>query len=304
MIAVLANNQKYNCKKLAEEILLLLRARNLDSVLIKNHPYSKEDKNVLRGSSLLITLGGDGTILSALDEYARPENKIQKAIIAVNMGTLSYMATIPEKVALPLLENFFDTQEELFRFYNFHDDGKGYSREPFLKAGRKKSKFRLQVDKRSLLRIQTAGGKQYNALNEICLLRQTPTKPLAFKIRIGGESIMRFSGDGVLVSTATGSTAYNLSAGGPILSPNIDAYVLTPISPHSLTVKPIVLPREDKLELTCLGDSQFIIDGILKNKIKAEEPLKVELAEHSVFFIEPYEVNPYKILKQKLLWGK
>ena len=166
-----------------------------------------------------------------------------------------------------------------------------------------------QTDERNFLEI-THNKKNYYALNEAFISRnQNFGKPISIEAIINQSFTNNFKSDGVLLSTATGSTAYNLSAGGPIIAPSIEAYVFNPVCPHSLSVKPIIMSSKDVIKLKTLknnaGEPQIailIIDGFFIKPIENPNFLSVKMAPEKLTFIKPKQENYYAILNKKLKW--
>jgi len=220
----------------------------------------------------IVTLGGDGTLISAV----RRSFKYDIKIFGVYAGSLGFLADI----------NF----DELEQFV----------------ANLVAENYR--VDERSILE---ATFKQNNkevtlyAFNDIVLTRPSVSNMIYIETLVDSKSFNTYYGDGIIVSTPTGSTAYNLSAGGPVLFPLTNVFALTPICPHSLTQRPVVLPGEFSIEMKTPKDKALvIIDGQDKFELEAGESIHIQLAQKKVKLIHRNEFNYFEVLKEKLRWGE
>ncbi len=223
-------------------------------------------------SDILVTLGGDGTLISVV----RRSFKYDIPILGVYAGSLGFLADIQ----LEELEEFI---------------------KKMLEGG-------VRVDERAILRVEfMQNGKeivQY-AFNDIVLTRHSISNMIQIETLVDSKAFNTYFGDGVIVSTPTGSTAYNLSAGGPVLFPLTNVFALTPICPHSLTQRPVVLPGEFSIEMkTPKERALFIIDGQDKYELEQDESIKIQLDSKKVKLIHREEFNYFDVLKEKLGWGE
>jgi len=222
-------------------------------------------------SDLLVTLGGDGTLISAV----RRSFKYDIPILGIYAGSLGFLADI--------------NIEELESFVAKLVEGE------------------YRVDERSILEANfikdTKEVTQY-AFNDIVLTRHSVSNMIHVETLVDAKAFNTYYGDGVIVSTPTGSTAYNLSAGGPVLFPLTNVFALTPICPHSLTQRPVVLPGKFAIEMkTPQERALIIIDGQDKYELELGESLKIKLAQKRVKLIHSNEFNYFDVLKEKLRWG-
>ena len=219
----------------------------------------------------LVTLGGDGTLISAV----RRSFKYDIPIFGIYAGSLGFLADI----------NF----DELDSFVSS------------LVAGE------YRVDERAILEatfIQNSKEVTRYAFNDIVLTRPSVSNMIYVETLVDSKPFNTYYGDGVIVSTPTGSTAYNLSAGGPVLFPLTNVFALTPICPHSLTQRPVVLPGEFSIEMKTPKDKALvIIDGQDKHELEVGESIHIQLAEKKVKLIHRNEFNYFDVLKEKLNWG-
>lgn len=237
--------------------------------------HTVNDFNDLDGLDVLFVLGGDGTILTVASECAARGVKI----IGINYGHLGFLAEFePERVT--------EAAELVVRG--------GYT-----------------VQKRCMLKINCSG-KTYYALNDIVVQRSTDgenfTNTVNLHVEIDGTTVDNFSSDGVIVSTPTGSTAYSLAAGGSILSPELDAFILTPICAHSLHSRPIVFSNNSVLNLNSVNTKVplvLAIDGKIVGKVEAGDTITVTKAERTAEFITSSDKNFFNKLLIKLnIWSK
>ena len=232
----------------------------------------QEFDTLCQNSDILVTIGGDGTLISAV----RRSYKYKLPVLGIHAGRLGFLADID--------------MSELEAFTHK------------LKAGD------YRIDKRAMLeaKICTENGENsIVAFNDIVFSRPSISKMIHLNMFVDSRSFNTYYGDGVIVSTPTGSTAYNLSAGGPVLFPLTQVYALTPISPHSLTQRPVVLPGHFSLEIKTPDASALaIVDGQDMYEFGNEDTITISLAEESALLIHRKEFNYFDVLKEKLSWGE
>ena len=219
----------------------------------------------------LVTLGGDGTLISAVRrsfEYDIP-------VLGVYAGNLGFLADI--------------NIEELDSFVQ------------------KIKQKEYRIDERAVLdaTIYKDGEKiTLHAFNDIVVTRPSISNMISLETLVDSQSFNTYNGDGVIISTPTGSTAYNLSAGGPVLFPLTKVFTLTPICPHSLTQRPVVLPGEYAIEMkTPKNPALIIIDGQDMHELDIGEIIHIKLASKSAKLIHREEFNYFDVLREKLGWG-
>jgi NAD+ kinase len=222
-------------------------------------------------SDILVTIGGDGTLISTV----RRSHSYGIPALAVHAGKLGFLADID----IAELDNFIDLL--------------------------KKGEFR--IDRRAMLEaiITTKkGDKRIVAFNDIIMTRPTISKMVHFETLVDNKPFNTYHGDGVIISTPTGSTAYNLAAGGPVIFPLSQVFVLTPISPHSLTQRPVVLPGHFNIEIRTPDKAALvIIDGQDIYEFCESDKIKIQFADESAQLIHRKEFNYFDVLKEKLSWG-
>ncbi len=226
------------------------------------------------GCDLIVVLGGDGTLLSA----ARAVGERQTPLLAVNLGGLGFMMTTgPDELSAAL--------ESVSR-----------------------SEFRL--DSRIVLdaRLMRQGTEEdrFFALNDIVVSNGRVARILDLEAFADGQYVCRYRSDGLILSTPTGSTAYSLSAGGPVMSPDVAAISLTPICPHTLSNRSVVLPADAKVEIRVAAgdeDNYLSIDGQVGRHLLAGDAICAWKANHTVDIIQTNSARYFDVLRSKMRWG-
>jgi len=218
---------------------------------------------------LLVVLGGDGTILSALD-YAVP-NDIP--VLGINLGRLGFLTEIDPK----------DLRRDVVSVLE----------------------GRYTIDSRITMTVSGHDEKKVFALNEIVVTRSTPAvRVLSLEIEVNGILVDRISGDGLIVASATGSTAYSLSAGGPIIRPGLDCFVITPICPHTMNARPVVVSSNDMITIRVLDDrggAHAVLDGRKTVEVQMGQPgVTVSRSDQKARFIRLHDRNYFSLLRDKL----
>lgn len=240
-------------------------------------PSMMSEEEMFEKSDFLISIGGDGTLIA----LARRSFKYQKPILGIHAGTLGFLTDI----LLDEMEDFIDKIVE----------------------------GNYRIDNRMVLDIELIS-KNKNiklvAFNDLVLTRPSVDSIInidAFanskQSKMKNKHINRYYGDGLIVSTPTGSTAYNLSAGGPIIYPLTRAMILTPICPHSLTQKPIVLPDDFEVSLKSEEHAYIVIDGQEKYDFNDFSSVVIKIAKDPIHLIHRNERSYFDVIKQKLNWG-
>jgi NAD+ kinase len=223
---------------------------------------------------LLVVLGGDGTLLAV----ARDMGSSQVPILGVNLGQLGFLAEVAPEEQFEMLERVLEGDFETVE------------------------RMRLEVyaerDARELAR--------YLALNDAVITRSDLSRMIDLEMLTDGAPVTTYHGDGLIVSTPTGSTAYTLSAGGPILMPGSRVVVLTPICPHTLTQRPIVLPESSRLEIRVFpreGHAQLTVDGQTGLVLESGDRVVVAASQLPVHFVVDRYRSRFDVLRTKLGWG-
>ncbi|OGC39155.1 hypothetical protein A2Y85_03435 [candidate division WOR-3 bacterium RBG_13_43_14] len=229
----------------------------------------KEQGFVLSSNpDFIIVLGGDGTLLAAAEQFGRK----RIPIFGVNIGGLGFLTNVPFNDLSPILNEI------------------------------KNKKFTFE--ERMVLAASFNGSHMY-ALNDITILTRYPGRAVEFSASIDNEYLCRFIADGIIIATPTGSTAYSLATGGPILLPNTEAIILTPIAPHTLSVRPLVLPARSKIVITVgrKGKALIVADGQRSKLIQSGIRIQLKKASYSVRLIKPRRTAFFATLREKLQWG-
>lgn len=225
-------------------------------------------------SDVIIAFGGDGTMLRA----ARTIGDAGTPLLGINLGSLGYLTDIPLPELPQALESLF--------------------------AGEWSPARRERVEA-----VVLHGGRKrmsYRALNDVVINMGALPRALDMELRLDRAALGRFLGDGLIVSTATGSTAYNLSAGGPIVHPSVNGYLITPICPHSLAVRPILVPNEMTVELRLHEVGQgatLTADGQAASPLQAGDRVQFRTADDPVYLVKFPRSDFFRAMRRKLQWG-
>jgi NAD+ kinase len=227
---------------------------------------------------LVVVLGGDGTLLSVADCVAASGADVP--ILGVNFGSLGFLteATLPELYTS--LEAALNGQ--------------------------------ARVEERLMLRATTlragAALPEHLALNDVVITKAARARMTDLSVSVGDEFVTRVKADGLIVATPTGSTAYNLAAGGPIVQPVVDAIVLTPIAPHMLTNRPIVIPASSLVRVQPMmneRDELYVtFDGQAGYQLEAGDEVRIRCADKRVRLLRPSSRSYFEVLRQKLKWNE
>jgi len=226
-------------------------------------------------AELVVAIGGDGTLLHAARRAARRG----VPLLGINRGRLGFLTDISPDHMLDAIDAILagDYIEE----------------------------------RRSMLAASVTGGADGGpmlALNDVVLQKGEAGRMLDFVTSVDGVYVNRHGGDGLIVATPTGSTAYALSCGGPIMQPKVDALVMVPICPHTLSDRPLVLPSSSRIEVRVETGSDnpayVLCDGERLGKIAGGEVLHVQVAQETVTLLHPRDYNYFELLRSKLNWGR
>lgn len=225
-------------------------------------------------ADLLVALGGDGTLIHAAGLLRGRE----VPILGVNLGTLGFLTEVARDRALPALEQALEGN--------------------------------LPVSLRSMLEVEVLGpqGRLLSGLclNDVVVSKNALSRLARMEVFVDGRMAAVYEADGLIVATPTGSTAYSLSAGGPIVYPTLEAVLLTPICPHTLTQRPLVLPAglPIRVRLASPGEMFVTLDGAVGRKLREGDEVVVQRAPHRLLLLRNPEVDPFSILRAKLRWGQ
>lgn len=228
-------------------------------------------KELVSESDLLVAFGGDGTILSA----ARMVGKAETPILGINLGKLGFLA----EVSLDELESFI--QDIVNQ--------------------------RHIVEERTVLKIHLEREKEEMvALNEVVIDKSSSSRVIHISVYVNDDYLVSYQGDGIIISTPTGSTGYALAAGGPIVAPTTDVLVIQPISPHSLSARTVIVPDSSTVRIVVghLSDSARVTaDGQYERGFAPPSNIYIQKADYKVKLVKRKDRSYYDVLRAKLLWG-
>ena len=231
--------------------------------------------DVPQGCDLAVVLGGDGTLLSA----ARAVGNRAIPLLAVNLGGLGFLTSITIDDLFPQLERALAGMQE--------------------------------VTRRRMLHVSLSRGSasiaHYDALNDVVIAKSAIARIVDLEAWAGDSFICEYKADGLIISTPTGSTAYSLSAGGPIVYPTVNAVCLTPICPHMLTNRPLIVPSEMPIRIVsrAVDEEAFLtIDGQIGEPLRAGDAVECSSGDFEVLLIRPPDKTFFDVLRQKLKWGE
>jgi len=269
-VAILTNHSKELATETHTRILTWL---NTKKVHISELDFASED-NGYSDADLMIAIGGDGTMLHAARKAA-PDNI---PLVGINRGYLGFLADIAP-------DTFSDDLDSIF-------------------SGHGQEEKRLLLDAQLLKNDRVI--KHDIALNDVVLKNDNSGRMMHFDSSIDNEYVNTHYGDGLIVSSPTGSTAYALSCGGPILSPELPVMSLTPICPHTLSDRPIVVAANSQVQIKLhkrTQSAEISLDGIAFGNLEKAMTLQVTASKHQLTLIHPPHYDYYAILRGKLHWG-
>ncbi len=281
-VAIISKPQKPDLAPLLNEVILWMRARNFEVILDPiSGGYTQEARIVARHEmqgekpELVIVLGGDGTLLAAARVFAKSD----VPILSANLGSLGFLTEVRLAELFPNLEGWLNRA--------------------------------CMIDARAMLHVdimrEGAPFRSYEALNDIVVSKGAIARMGDFKIYLFDQLASSFRADGVIVSTPTGSTAYNLAANGPIMSPDVDAIIVTPICPHLLTIRPMVVRGDAQITVSIEGvpDQTFLtVDGQEAVQVRVGDQIRCCRSAHKVRLVRMRNNGFFDVLRQKLKWGE
>jgi NAD+ kinase len=281
-IAVISKPQKPDLAPILNELVLWIRAREIEPILdpvsgtyVQSARIVPRHDMPMENPELAIVLGGDGTLLAAARVFAK--NKVP--ILSVNLGSLGFLTEVRLTELFSNLEGWTCGQ--------------------------------CHIDARAMLHVDVIRDGQlfrsYEALNDIVVSKGAIARMGDFRVLLGQQLAMSFRADGVIVSTPTGSTAYNLAANGPIMSPDVDAMIVTAICPHLLTIRPMVVHGDAQINLSVVGipEQTFMtVDGQEAIEVQVGDNLLCRRSEHTVQLVRLRTDGFFDVLRQKLKWGE
>ncbi|MEL1243747.1 NAD kinase [Flavobacterium sp. DGU11] len=289
-IAVYGQYYKDNTEEIIDKVLAVFDNYDPEVAIESNFYNVLTEKNLLNGRAypvftghaelngfdMLICIGGDGTMLRAAT-YVRDKNI---PLVGINAGRLGFLATVQQENIEHLLPLIFENK--------------------------------YKVSPRTLLSLDY-DGKADNpsddldfALNEVTVSRKDTTSMITIETKLNGEYLNSYWADGLIISTPTGSTGYSLSCGGPVLMPELSGFVITPIAPHNLNARPLVIPDDTEIELKVSSrEEQHLVS--LDSRIismNVETPLRIKKTGFKINLVEFPEEKFTDTLRKKLLWGE
>ena len=281
-VAVVSKPQKEELATLLPNLVLWMKEHGLEPILDPvSGNYAHTAKVVARHlmpaekPELVIVLGGDGTLLSAARVFAKAETPI----LSVNLGSLGFLTEVR-------LSDLYATLE-------------GWCKECFT------------VDQRFMLHSELWRESelfvQHEALNDVVVAKGAIARMGDFRVQLDGQLAADFRADGVIIATPTGSTAYSLAANGPILVPDVDALIVTPVCPHLLTIRPMVVRGDARLSVRIEGipDQTFLtVDGQEAIGLKVGDELRCWRSSYSVKLLRTGATGFFDVLRAKLKWGE
>lgn len=279
--AIIAHPSKQNSADLSERVLKVLRQEGMEVYAEKQLaegigaiPFDWEPE-VAGKLKFCVVLGGDGTLLGA----ARQTMPYSLPLLGINLGHVGFLAEVHEG----------DIDEAI----------------------RMAARGHYSIDERAMLVAQLIrGGKvidEIAGLNDVVISKGSLSRLITLGLYIGDESLGHFPGDGIIIATPTGSTAYSLSAGGPLVSPDLDVLVATFICPHVLFSRSIVVKGDGRLRViveSCNEDAMLAVDGQVFKRLEAGDELRAKKSVYTTLFIRLRERNFYGILKERLKEGR
>ncbi len=280
-IGIISKPKKEEIREVVPPLIRWLEERKV-KVLIDQETGSMLDRanqgigrNALSSQvDMILVLGGDGTLLAA----ARVIDEKKVPILAINLGALGFLTGTA-------LEEMYTALEDVL-------------------AGKAKRQRRAQMQADVIRAGETIS--HFRALNDVVLNKAAIARILDFDVLIDGGYAASYRADGLIFSTPTGSTAYSLAAGGPVVEPSVDALLITPICAHTLSNRPLVVPDSVTIEATIKTprESVFLtVDGQVGVALRTDDTVRVSKSEYSVELIVPPRQTYFDVLRQKLKWG-
>ena len=278
--AIWANAEKKQVPALVQSTLKWANDNNLEVHLADRLKSIDIDTDVSYFSSqkppevdFLLCFGGDGTLISGVRIFSNPT----VPVLGVHLGGLGFLAQITPEVLIDKLDCV------------------------------KNGEFKIQ-DRLVLSANISGNNRSFYAVNDFVVQNETSFRVTSLSLFIDDQHVSDYKSDGIIISTPTGSTAYSLSSGGPIVQPDVFSIIITPIAPHSLTSRPLVLPSDVEVEFRFNQDSEnnlkLIADGQNIINFTKDSTVKLSQAKHHLKFITFKDYNYYETLKKKMIWGK
>jgi NAD+ kinase len=279
-VGIILKKQDARVGNILRDILPWLRARNAEVLLDRNSVDQCPNgilvappQEMVRQVDVVTVFGGDGTLLYA----ARLVGASGVPILGINLGSLGFLTEV--------------------KLDEVHEAFEG------LLSGR------YQLEDRVLLDVEVLReGKaiaRYLALNDAVINKGALARIIELEVSVNSQPVLLTRADGLIVSTPTGSTAYSLAAGGPILYPTLDAFIIAPICPHTLTNRPVVIPDRHAVEVTLRHGTEVMltVDGQVGMPLEQQDSLRIRRAQSTLRLVMPFGNTFFKLLREKLRWG-
>lgn len=281
-VGIISKAKKAEVRDVVVPLIEWLRARNVDvcidketSTILASSERCLTRNEIAAQVDLIVVLGGDGTLLAA----ARALNRKPLPILAVNLGGLGFLTVITRDELFPTLEHVL--------------------------AGDFHTERRVQIEG-ELIRADEVISS-FLSLNDVVLNKGAIARILDFDLYVNGKLVSTYKSDGLIVSTPTGSTAYSLAAGGPIVTPLVEAFIVTPICAHTLTNRPLVVPDTATIEVVVKSQREsayLTVDGQVGLAAHSEDIVRLKKSASWVNLIQPDRRGYFEILREKLKWGE
>ena len=281
-IGIISRPRRSNLEAVVPPLLHWLAARGVRTLYDTETAGALHDTSqglsrveVAEQSQLLLVLGGDGTLLAA----ARVAAPLGIPILPINMGSLGFLTSFMLEEMYPALEQVlagrFSCSERVMLDVELHRDGDVIERQ--------------------------------SVVNESVINKGALARMIDLQLTIDGDFVCRYRADGLIVATPTGSTAYSLSAGGPIVHPGVESWIITPICPHTLSDRPVVVRDSSLVEVHLAGHTESVfltLDGQTGIPMQAADVVRMRRAAERLRLIQPAQKSYFEILRNKLKWGE
>lgn len=276
---IIGNTSKPTTKEVANNLFGYLKKNNLQYVVDERLGKWMGLSNLLCGEKdlpkncdILVALGGDGTMLAA----ARIVGQHGVPILGVNLGKLGFLAEISVDELHPCIDDML--------------------------AGKFVVEDRMALEAKS-----NRDAKQYPALNEVVIDKGASSRVMDFETYVNNDYLVTYAADGIILNTPTGSTAYSLASGGPIVAPDAKVITINPIAPHTLTARPVLVPDESIIRVVVSASSKPVhitTDGQVEGFYEAPVEFTIRKAPYTIKLVKRGERKFYELLRTKLMWGK
>jgi NAD+ kinase len=281
-IGIISRPRRSNLAVVVPPLLKWLKERGIETLIDEETSHCLPDgmkgqtrQRVADASELLLVLGGDGTMLAAA-RLAAPRGI---PILPINMGSLGFLTSFTLEELHPALDETLEG--------------------------------RFSLSERVMIGVELErAGKVIDAqrvLNDVVINKGALARMIDLELGIDGDFVCRYRADGLIVASPTGSTAYSLSAGGPILHPGVESFVITPICPHMLSDRPLVIQDSSSIEMKLSGDTESVfltLDGQRGIPLQPKDIVRASRAKERLKLIQPPKKSYFEILRNKLKWGE